>query len=131
MSFIQPRTPRPSYCGSACRAAGKLESASGVEHNEGTGHPGGELHGFQMWINLPRAHKMDAPAYNDISAAAIPTSEVAPGVTAKVLAGACGPLSAAVQPIQPIQYIDFTCEAGAAFEHADALAKCVAAVGAK
>ena len=95
-----------------------MTDASGVEHNEGTGHPGGELHGFQMWINLPRAHKMDPPAYNDISAAAIPSAEVAPGVTAKVLAGACGPLSAAVQPIQPIQYIDFACAAGAAFEHA-------------
>lgn len=26
---------------------------AGIEHDEGTGHPGGPLHGFQCWINLP------------------------------------------------------------------------------
>jgi len=24
------------------------------------------LHGFQCWINLPAAHKMDPPAYKDL-----------------------------------------------------------------
>ena len=31
-----------------------------------------------MWINLPKAHKMDPPAYNDIASSAIPTAEARP-----------------------------------------------------
>lgn len=42
-----------------------MTAASGIEHDEGTGHPGGPLHGFQCWINLPSKNKMDPPAYND------------------------------------------------------------------
>lgn len=29
-----------------------MTAASGIEHNEGTNHPGGLSHGFQMWLNL-------------------------------------------------------------------------------
>ena len=43
-----------------------MTAASGIEHNEGTGHPGGMLHGFQCWINLPAARKMDPPAYKEL-----------------------------------------------------------------
>jgi len=104
-----------------------MTAASGIEHNEGTGHPGGEMHGFQCWVNLPKAHKMDPPAYSDISAATIPTKEVAPGVTVKVIAGECADLKAVVQPIVNIQYIDFMCAPGAEFSHrmADELSTCV------
>lgn len=94
-----------------------MTAASGIEHNEGTGHPGGEMHGFQCWINLPKAHKMDPPAYNDIGAATIPSKEVAPGVVVKVIAGECAGLSAVVQPIVPVQYLDFMCQPGGSFEH--------------
>ena len=31
-----------------------MRAASGIEHDEGKNHPGGVLHGFQMWVNLPR-----------------------------------------------------------------------------
>ncbi|KAJ1617240.1 pirin protein [Pavlovales sp. CCMP2436] len=94
-----------------------MTAASGIEHNEATGHPGGEMHGFQCWINLPKAHKMDPPAYADIRAASIPTATVAPGVVAKVIAGEVGELKAVVQPIVPVQCIDFMCEAGGKFSH--------------
>mgnify|MGYP003687024081 FL=1 len=94
-----------------------MTAASGIEHNEATGHPGGEMHGFQCWINLPKARKMDPPAYCDIAAASIPTATVAPGVIAKVIAGKVGALSAVAQPIVPVQYIDFMCEPGGTFTH--------------
>lgn len=95
-----------------------MTAASGIEHNEATGHPGGALHGFQCWINLPKAHKMDPPSYADISAASIPTAEVAPGVVAKVIAGEVGALCAAVRPLVPVQYVDFMCQPGGAYTHA-------------
>ena len=84
-----------------------MTAASGIEHDEGRGaqrhtahcslftsdtpslsdHPGGVLHGFQMWINLPSAHKMDPPAYQDVPARAIPLIDAAAGVKAKIIAG--------------------------------------------
>jgi redox-sensitive bicupin YhaK (pirin superfamily) len=42
---------------------------------------------LQLWVNLPAAHKMDPPAYQDVRAALIPHFSPAPGVRAKVIAG--------------------------------------------
>ena len=38
-----------------------MTAASGIIHDEGQDHPGGALHGFQMWVNLPKSNKMDPP----------------------------------------------------------------------
>ena len=95
-----------------------MTAASGIEHNEGTGHPGGPMHGFQCWINLPAANKMDAPAYNDMRAASIPSFEPVAGVTAKVIVGEVGGTKSLIKPLLRVQYIDFMCTAGASYEHA-------------
>jgi redox-sensitive bicupin YhaK (pirin superfamily) len=81
-------------------------------------HPGGLLHGFQLWVNLPAAHKMDAPRYQDVPARAIPEFDAAPGVRAKVIAGECAGVKAVVQTLVPVQYIDFVAQPGASFTHA-------------
>lgn len=67
-----------------------MTAASGIEHDEGRDHPGGTLHGFQCWVNLPRQHKMDAPHYQDVPSCAIPVTQPAPGVSAKIIAGCDG-----------------------------------------
>ena len=94
-----------------------MTAASGIEHDEGTGHPGGPLHGFQCWINLPAEHKMDPPAYNDITAASIPTATPAEGVTSKVIVGQVGDVAALIKPIVKVQYLDFMCKPNATFTH--------------
>lgn len=94
-----------------------LTAGSGIEHTEGTDHPGGVLHAFQLWVNLPAAHKMDPPAYQDVSAATIPLVQAAKGVRAKVIAGECGGIKAVVQTLVPIQYIDFSVDASSSFAH--------------
>ena len=43
-----------------------MTAASGIVHDEGRDHPGGTLHGFQCWVNLPAKHKMDPPKYQDV-----------------------------------------------------------------
>jgi len=43
-----------------------MTAGSGIIHDEGRNHPGGKLHGFQMWINLPKKHKWIDPAYRTI-----------------------------------------------------------------
>eukprot|EP00241_Pyramimonas_parkeae_P023103 CAMPEP_0114323210 /NCGR_PEP_ID=MMETSP0059-20121206/27728_1 /TAXON_ID=36894 /ORGANISM="Pyramimonas parkeae, Strain CCMP726" /LENGTH=278 /DNA_ID=CAMNT_0001451419 /DNA_START=175 /DNA_END=1012 /DNA_ORIENTATION=- len=79
-----------------------MTAASGIIHDEGRNHPGGVMHGFQMWVNLPAKHKMNP---------------LAPGVTAKIIAGECGGTPAVVQTLVPIQYIDFWVNEGASFTH--------------
>jgi hypothetical protein len=47
----------------------------------------GAMRGFQLWINLPAAEKMTAPAYQEFKAALIPVVK-SEGVRVKIIAGA-------------------------------------------
>ncbi|KAJ1490962.1 pirin protein [Baffinella frigidus] len=94
-----------------------MTAGSGIQHNEGTGHPGGWMHGFQCWINLPKADKMCPPAYQDIRAASIPEVQCTDTVSAKVIAGTCAGADAVCQTRVPVQYLDFRVKKGGSFEH--------------
>ena len=63
------------------------------------------MHGFQCWINLPAANKMDPPAYNDMRSASIPTFEPTPGITAKVIVGEVGGIKSVIKPLLRVQYM--------------------------
>ncbi len=49
-----------------------MTAASGVLHSEyreqRLAREGGPMHGAQLWVNLPKAHKMDAPRYQTLTA---------------------------------------------------------------
>lgn len=62
-----------------------MTAGSGIIHEE---MPGDEdrLTGFQLWVNLPREHKMTAPRYQNINASEIPTVTSA-HATVRVIAG--------------------------------------------
>ena len=50
-----------------------MTAGRGILHQEmPQGDARGRMHGFQLWANLPSAHKMTAPRYQDIGAAGIP-----------------------------------------------------------
>ena len=49
-----------------------MTAARGIVHSEMPEQEEGLLEGFQLWVNLPAAHKMDAPAYQEHPAADIP-----------------------------------------------------------
>jgi redox-sensitive bicupin YhaK (pirin superfamily) len=72
-----------------------MNAGSGIVHEE---MPHGEdgLMGFQLWVNLPKSHKMMAPAYQEIHANEIPTVS-RDGVSVHVIAGsfedAVGPVN--------------------------------------
>ncbi len=78
---------------------------------------GGAIEGFQLWINLPAAHKLDAPRYQDLSA-----SELAwrpfEGGRLKALAGAWLGASDPIATPTPWAYAHVALEAGGHFEHA-------------
>lgn len=89
----------------------------GIMHAEGGSELEGERHhSFQIWINVPAAHKLDKPRYGTEPPENIPLLEY-PGVTARLLAGEVGEQRGPFQSWQPIQMIDFELEAGVELRH--------------
>eukprot|EP00929_Paragymnodinium_shiwhaense_P120582 TRINITY_DN92541_c0_g1_i1.p1 TRINITY_DN92541_c0_g1~~TRINITY_DN92541_c0_g1_i1.p1 ORF type:complete len:340 (+),score=58.34 TRINITY_DN92541_c0_g1_i1:53-1021(+) len=78
----------------------------------------GQVHGFQLWVNLPAAEKMAPPVFQDAEPEATPLVELAQGARVKVLAG---DVAGARSPIdtgnQNVQYLDFMLENGAEVKH--------------
>lgn len=63
-----------------------MTAAGGIIHSEMPEQQAGEMHGFQLWINLPASEKMKAPRYQDIGAERIPELR-GDGVTVRVITG--------------------------------------------
>lgn len=64
-----------------------MRAGRGIIHSEMPQQEQGRLQGFQLWVNLPASEKMQAAAYRDIQADAIPTIALANGGQLKVIAG--------------------------------------------
>lgn len=64
-----------------------MSAGSGVIHAEMPAQEEGELHGFQLWINLPARDKMKAPQYRDLSAQQLPWQSPLPGMKIKLIGG--------------------------------------------
>ncbi len=95
-----------------------MTAGAGVVHSEMPEkefvQKGGRLHGFQLWVNLPRKDKMINPRYQDIPSAKIPVSKTADRlVTAKVIAGEALGIKAIIETRTPIMYLHFTLQPGA------------------
>ena len=100
-----------------------MTAGSGVIHSEMPekefARTGGRLHGFQLWINLPKRDKMTKPHYQDIPSAKIPVAQSADGrVNVRVIAGESLGKRAVIDTRTPIMYLHFTLEPGATFEQA-------------
>jgi redox-sensitive bicupin YhaK (pirin superfamily) len=98
-----------------------MTAGSGLVHSELPGETllreGGTLHGFQLWVNLPKKDKMTAPRYQDTPAKSIPVvrNEEAT-VTARVVAGETLGTKGVIETRIPILYLHLTLEPGARFE---------------
>jgi len=93
-----------------------MTAGKGIVHSEMPEQQDGLLEGFQLWINLPAAHKMDTPAYQEFDQAHIPT-ESRGGALVKVITGETsmgtrGPVS---QPLTDPLYLDVSLDPGAEF----------------
>lgn len=61
---------------------------SGIEHGAKFDKTyTGTLHGFQLWVNLPAANKMDAPSFQDAEPEALPVLRLSDTAQANVLVG--------------------------------------------
>jgi len=90
-----------------------MTAGRGIVHSEMPEQEDGLMWGFQLWVNLPAKDKMTAPRYQDIAPERIPEVELAPGVTARVIAGRAG---GAIGPVQAdatkAVYLDVRLDAG-------------------
>src|SRR5262249_52918218 len=93
---------------------------AGVVHSEmpekAFTEAGGRMHGFQLWVNLPRKDKMAPPHYQDIKRASIPVSHTQDGkVTVRTIAGQSLGTNAVIQTKTPIMYLHILMEPGSQF----------------
>lgn len=95
-----------------------MSAGSGILHSEMPEQADGLLHGFQLWINLPRAHKMDPPAYQEFGPDAVPEERRTDGVRVRVVAGCTnqGTRGPVEQPLTEPLYLDVGLPGGAVFE---------------
>jgi quercetin 2,3-dioxygenase len=93
-----------------------MTAGSGVVHSEMPekvfARNGGRLHGFQLWVNLPRKDKMAKPNYQEVSSSKIPFVNNG-NVTAKVIAGKALGARAVIKTRIPIMFVHFTLQPGA------------------
>lgn len=74
---------------------------------------GGRMHGFQLWVNLPRRDKMITPRYQEIPGAKIPKVTSSDGlVSVTVIAGEAMGQKAVIETRTPIIYLHFRLEPG-------------------
>lgn len=96
-----------------------MTAGSGIIHQEmPEGGADGRLWGLQLWINLPRSHKMMAPRYREIKAEAIPEVVLESGARVKVI---CGIVEGIRGPVQDIiaepEYLDITVPPHSRLQH--------------
>jgi redox-sensitive bicupin YhaK (pirin superfamily) len=95
-----------------------MTAGSGLVHSEMPGadlvRKGGRVQGFQIWVNLPKASKMEPPRYQELKAAMVPKAE-SNGVTVRVVAGEALGLKGAVETHVPITYVHATLQPGASY----------------
>jgi hypothetical protein len=88
-----------------------MTAGSGVIHSEMPekkfSQKGGRLHGFQLWVNLPKRDKMINPQYQDLPANKIPVVQN-DGVRVKIIAGESMGKTAVIETKTPIMYLHFT-----------------------
>jgi len=65
-----------------------MTSGSGILHQEmPKGNAAGQMHGFQLWANLPSSLKMTAPRYQDIAGGDVPEIIDDDGTRVKIITG--------------------------------------------
>jgi redox-sensitive bicupin YhaK (pirin superfamily) len=94
-----------------------MTAGRGIVHSEMPEQKDGLLAGYQLWINLPAAHKMTQPAYQEHDAARIPV-ETRAGARVRVITGTTsqGTAGPVAQPLTEPLYLDVALQPGARFE---------------
>jgi redox-sensitive bicupin YhaK (pirin superfamily) len=95
-----------------------MTAGAGIIHSEMPSQrireQGGRVHGFQVWVNLPKQHKMTRPRYQEYSRAKIPEARTEDGQAhVRVIAGEALGARAVIDTLTPIVYQDWSLQPGA------------------
>lgn len=94
-----------------------MKAASGVIHSEMPKQENGLMRGFQLWVNLPAANKMDTPEYQEYDSDAFPVIET-PDYSIKIIIGQFANESSPIlDDISNVSYFDVQLKAGKRFQH--------------
>jgi quercetin 2,3-dioxygenase len=97
-----------------------MTAASGIVHEEihdlAFTKAGGTFEMVQLWVNLPKAHKLSPPRYQGISNEQIPIVELGAGASARVIAGELNGVKGPAQTFTPMSILDVRLKAGSKVE---------------
>lgn len=110
---------RDSHGSEATLTAGDVQlmtAGSGVIHSEMPSRrlreAGGRVHGFQLWVNLPREKKMMTPSYQELPRSEVPLVIDAEGhVELRVLVGAALGRESPLRTMVPMTYLHISMQA--------------------
>lgn len=90
-----------------------MTAGAGVIHSEMPSaeftRAGGRMHGFQLWVNLPKRDKLMKPRYQEIPGAQIPKATSPDGlVSMSVIAGEAMGQQAVIETRTPIIYLHYS-----------------------
>jgi len=99
-----------------------MTAGSGVVHSEMPSpeffEKGGTMHGFQIWVNLPRKRKMIPPRYQDTPSERVPEVVLEDGKSkVRVIAGEFKHVKAVIETNTPILYLHALLEPGVELKH--------------
>ncbi len=99
-----------------------MTAGSGIIHSEMPEaefrKSGGRLHGFQLWVNLPKKDKMTNPYYQDVPSEKMPIVKLPKNSgQVKVIAGRAYNVSSVINTKIPIQYLHFSLNPGSRITH--------------
>jgi quercetin 2,3-dioxygenase len=93
-----------------------MTAASGVVHEEmheqEFARKGGTFEMVQLWVNLPKAHKMSRPRYQTLGKESISVVQLGPAGYARVIAGELAGVKGPAQTFTPVNVFDVRLKAG-------------------
>ncbi|MDF7816212.1 pirin family protein [Runella sp. MFBS21] len=97
-----------------------MSAASGLVHEEkheiNFSRKGGTLDFVQLWVNLPRAHKMEAPRYQELTAAQIPVVQINEQTKLRLISGELNALKGPALTYTPVLLAEVIIEGSSEFE---------------
>jgi redox-sensitive bicupin YhaK (pirin superfamily) len=98
-----------------------MTAGAGVVHSELPAprivRDGGRMHGFQLWVNLPRSEKLTPPRYQDLRAVGIPAVRSGDGrAEVRIVAGEALGVHAGTRTHTPILYLHVSLAPGGRIE---------------
>ncbi|KAF9984132.1 hypothetical protein BGZ75_004276, partial [Mortierella antarctica] len=84
-----------------------MTAGRGIVHSEMPVKSQSRSHGLQLWINLPKEHKMCEPQYQELLDNQIPRATPQAGVVVKVIAGESHGAKSKVYTRTPTMYLDY------------------------